>query len=511
MEGKREEPETINVWELMSGLDDDESSPRSTPFPAIPVPKHMAVSAALAAKLSSDSFTLEPSNLTPKPHWQPSLKVNGSHGRSPICASEDPVDHMSACRDSGFKISPIDTLSSNGASLFGSVSGSNTSSVEILANNLQRSLSFKLAFNSENKGILGLEDTLFSDHSKDNFSYEVVTSLASNRRASEGDSATTPSTPSFSATAKLKKWFQANKRASKLQNAMKGASKSSTEEAWQKKQPSQSATSSNVSSMTLFSGSSGKTSDSGSTHTVRDSGSSHNVIDGGSSRKGSDDFSESNGDTTNLFNSTYQTKVMEAAQGGPVRRYRHSFTTAGNQKKQSIEDSVPQATINRPSSWELEKVAVEPGGKAVLYSTNSRTDINAYEDSNAVRAILISLVGSSFDEKSLSQHPDYEQELKNALNLPVVAVPTVCVRGKYIAGIDNIMQLFKKGLLGSLLLETLPHGLKPNAPCMCRGGKFLICPICKGKRRLTRGGEEPVTCRHCIGTGLLKCPSCPKP
>lgn len=517
MEGRRDEPETINVWELMSGLDDDDLSPRSTiPFPAILTPKNMAVSDTLAAKLSSDPFTLEPSNARPNPHWQTSLKVDGARRRSPIYALEDPVVHMSAFRESPTKFRPMDTLSSNGSSLFGSVSGSNTSSVENLADNLQRSLSFKLVFNRENKGILGLEDTLFSNSGKGDFADDAVPNVASNRRASEGDSGMPTSSPSFSTSAKLMKWFKANKRALKLQHATKGGSKASTQEAQFKKPSPHSSTH----PTTVYSILSGKVSDSvvnlkgsesgssASNCKGSESGSNRKASNGSSSGNGSDDFSESNGDMTPAFPSIDQHKIMETAQGGAVRRYRHSFSN-GNPNKQSTEESIP-ASINRPSSWELEKVAVGPGDKAVLYSTNLRTDINAYEDSNAVRAILISLVGAAFDEKSVSQHPDYEQEIKNALNLPVATVPTVCVRGRYIAGIDNIMQLFKKGILGSLLLETLPHGLKSNAPCICRGGKFLICPLCKGKRKLAREGEESV-CRHCIGTGLLKCPSCPKP
>lgn len=526
MEGRRDEPETINVWELMSGLDDDDDlSPRSTiPFPAIPTPKNMTVSDTLAAKLSSDPFTLEPSNARPNPHWQTSLKVDRARRRSPIYALEDPVAHKSAFRESPTKFRPMDTLSSNGSSLFGSVSGSNTSSVD----NLQRSLSFKLVFNRENKGILGLEDTLFSNSGKGDFSDDAVPNGASNRRASEGDSnrrasegdsGMPTSSPSFSTSAKLMKWFKANKRALKLQHATKVGSKASTQEA-QPKKPSPHSAIPSTHRTTVYSILSGKVSDSvvnlkgsesgssASNCKGSESGSSCKASNASSSGKGSDDFSESNGDMTPAVPSIDQHKIMGTAQGGAVCRYRHSFSN-GNPNKQSTEESIP-ASINRPSSWELEKVAVGPGDKAVLYSTNLRTDINAYEDSNAVRAILILLVGAAFDEKSVSQQPDYEQELKIALNLPVATVPTVCVRGRYIAGIDNIMQLFKKGILGSLLLETLPHGLKSNAPCICRGGKFLICPICKGKRKLTREGEESV-CRHCIGTGLLKCPSCPKP
>ncbi|MCO5553114.1 hypothetical protein L7F22_006635 [Adiantum nelumboides] len=492
MEGKRDEPETINVWELMSGLDEDESSPRLTSFPAIPVQKHMAIAPDLAAKLSLDSFTLEPSNESARHPRQPSFpKVDRRYAqRSSVLALEDPVARLPV---PSAKFNPVDLPSSSGSSLFGSVSGSNTSSFEALADNLQRSLSFKLVFNNQNKDILGLEDTLFSNASKDEFANNVVEDSAQVRRSSEGNSmpTTTPSNPLFSTSSKLKKWFKVNKGVSKLQNAIRGGS---NQESYSKKPPTH--------TNGLSSRSSGNVIDGFLSKKVSESGSSCKVSESSSSGRGSDDFSELNGESVCIT----ANKSTEVGQGGPVRRYRHSFSS-GNQNRGSAEESIP-TSMNRPSSWELEKVVTDSGFKAVLFSTNLRTDINAYEDSNAVRAILISLVGAAFDEKSVSQNPEYERELKNALNLPVVAVPTICVRGKYIAGIDNIMQFFKKGILGSLLLETLPHGLKPNSTCLCRGGKFLICPICKGKRTIVRQGEDPVSCRHCIGTGLLKCPGC---
>lgn len=508
MDSKRVEPETINVWELMSGLDDTESSPKPKMLPAKLTPKHITVPATLAEHLSSDTFTLEPSNEASPSQRKPSLKANANHRRSPIYVLKDPVAHKSTSRESATNFDPIGTPSSNGSSLFGSVSGSNMYTVENLADNLQRSLSFKLVFNRENKGILGLEDTLFSSLEKGDFSDDMASNVAPHRRTSEGDSGTLSSSP-FSASAKLMKWFKANKHALKLQNPIKGGSKASMPDGELKKPSPNSATP--PLPPTAHSASIGPVSSFTPNRKGYESWLNRKASDCGSNGKASDDFSE-NGDMTLLCSSSMdEHKITGTPESGPgpFRRYRHSFSNA-NRSNRCTEEIKP-ASINRPSSWELEKVAVEPGDKAVLYSTNLRTDINAYEDSNAVRAILISLVGSSFNEKSVSQHPDYEQELKNVLNLPVVTVPTVWVRGKYVAGIDNIMQLFKKGLLGSLLLETLPHGLKPNGPCMCKGGKFLICPICKGKRKLTREGEEAVSCRHCIGTGLLKCPSCPKP
>ena len=201
---------------------------------------------------------------------------------------------------------------------------------------------------------------------------------------------------------------------------------------------------------------------------------------------------------------TLDFKSLEA--NANSRRAWHSFSNV-NRNQQLIRDNVLHhpSTTTKGSSWEVEKLPA-------LYSTNDRAEADAYEDCNAARAILISLVGTSFDEKSISLHPYHEIELKNALNIPmaeeVLVVPTLYVRGEYVVGIDNIMQLYKKGELGSLLLEALPHGLKRDSLCTCRGGRVLVCPLCKGKGKLSRKGQEPMRCRHCSATGLLKCPNC---
>lgn len=486
MEGKRDEPETINVWELMLGLnDDDDGSPSSMHFPAVSTSNLMTPSAAVAAKLTADSFTLEPANARVKPQWpvkvdgpQRPVKVDGGRGRSMTYGAGDSIRDMLASPDMPNKCSPIDGSTLNSSALFGD--GSSTSSLETLGDNLQRSLSFKFSLNNESKGILGHEDTLDSHHSKAStrdFSSDA-TGFTTSWLLSEGEAASTPSSPSLSSSVNLKKWFRAYSSTSKQRNDMKAGSKSSMHETQSKKLPPHQVTPSLVPASKVS----------------------------GSKYKGNGGSPDANSDANFVSTAVNRNKIVEAAQDDRVRRYRHSFSNGNRNKQFTEERSLP--TINRPSSWELEKVVVDPRVKAVLYSTNSQVDINAYEDSNAVRAILISLVGASFDEKSISQHPDYEQELKNALNMPSAVVPTVYVRGRYVAGVDNIMQLYKKGILDSLLLETLPHGLKPNGPCVCRGGKFLICPLCKGKRKLSRKGEEASSCRHCSGTGLIKCPSC---
>ncbi|KAH7416296.1 hypothetical protein KP509_14G085000 [Ceratopteris richardii] len=485
--------ETINVSELMSGLDEDaEPSFQSRSlFAAIPKSKSTAASPRqLSAKLSLDAFTLDPSDGMIRPPTEPTtLKlVHRKHAKSSVLSLEDPVRHTSTSSTTSNRSNVIPSSESSPSE---DVSGFSNYLSDSLADDMQRSASFKL-FNSQNKGSLGHED--------DELQAAVSTETSSSHNLAEYDSVSkSSSNPISSTSSKIKKWFAVNKGALRLTNALLGGGK---QDRVSKKLPNTSRSTPPRDRRSSDSGFEGAVSRKGS-----ESGTSCKLSESGSSRRTSDEFVEPNSEVININTGSDRNRVMEVGQGGATRRYRHSFST-GNQSRGSTEAS--HAGVNRPSSWELEKVVTDGGSKAVLYTTNLQTDINAYEDSNAARAILISLVGAAFDEKSVSQNPAFEQELKVALNLPVVAVPTIYIRGKYIAGIDNIMQFFKKGLLSALLLESLPHVLKPNAPCMCRGGKFLICPVCRGKRKLIRQGEDPVSCRHCSGTGLLKCPNCPK-
>lgn len=456
----------------MKGLDDDENSPRAKHSPTVPLPKQKVMASATKPL---DSLMLEPSDVQVIPRW-----LSSSHMQSGLGKSASPSDGLIGARSRG---GSLGGSSSHISDLFGdklSVSSHNT-----LAENLQRSLSFEASPKNEMKSIFGQKDAFDARQGKGLKMADLSSWLLN-----ESDTATSP--PYWGAV--NQKWFQDDSRTSKQRQDLRAASKASGNET-QSKLPPQQVSPHLLHATTKLTGA-----------TMKPTVGSYNMHDYANRDGGADPVPTNRDAGYPTPPSAGQNKIGEVPQGGRVRRYRHSFT--GGDRDQQFTEDRSSIFVNRPSSWELEKVVVDPKLKVVLYSTSSQTDVHAYEDSNAVRAILISLVGASFDEKSISQHPEFEQELKNALNTPTALVPTVCVRGRYIAGVDNIIQLYKKGVLGSLLVEKVAHGLKPNTPCICRGGKFLICPVCKGKRKLARQEEDTVLCRHCSGTGLIKCPSC---
>ena len=128
-------------------------------------------------------------------------------------------------------------------------------------------------------------------------------------------------------------------------------------------------------------------------------------------------------------------------------------------------------TINRQNSWQPKKATtinskVNDGKcfNVVFYSTTLQPVTKSFKDCNQVREILISIIGATFDERNISNHQQHLEELKYALNISDAVVPTIYVKGKYIVGIDSILQLYKKGVLGPMLKKALQAEPETSVP-----------------------------------------------
>eukprot|EP00250_Pteridium_aquilinum_P005660 c15723_g2_i1 orf=402-1571(+) len=389
MEGTGDETETINVWELMRGLDDDEDSPQSKEFPTASLLNQRTAPAVASARLPSDSFTLEPSDVKEIPQWLSSFPILSSHGRSVAGPSEGLIRDASTFGNARSKSSGT---TSHASELFGDKPG--VSPHESLAEHLHRSLSFeKSSPKNEMKSIFGQKDA-FDAHQSKGFKMGFgtdVSSFTSTWLLSKAEAVGSPSSPSFSGSVNIKKWFQNDSRTPNPRQDLKAVSKVSGHEPQSKLPPPQ-GTPPLVHAMKV------------SGPSLKATGGSYNI----GSYANSDEGAYHTPTSHNVgAQHTPPVGYNKAPQEGHARRFRHSFSD-GNRNKQLTDER------NRPSSWELERSVPDPKVKVVLYSTSSPADAHAFDDSNAVRAILISLVGSSFDEKSISQHPEYEQELKNA-------------------------------------------------------------------------------------------------
>ncbi|XP_068651046.1 uncharacterized protein At5g39865-like [Aristolochia californica] len=150
-----------------------------------------------------------------------------------------------------------------------------------------------------------------------------------------------------------------------------------------------------------------------------------------------------------------------------------------------------------------------PGGEKaiVIYTTSLRGIRKTFEDCNSVRSALEGL-GVKFIERDISMHSGFKEELKELMNgKGDTRVPRVFVKGRYIGGVDEVMQIFEEGDFGTLV-EGLPKG-KVGAVCEgCGGVRFLPCFDCNGSCKVVKEDRKVVRCFVCNENGLVLCPLC---
>ncbi|XP_068635800.1 uncharacterized protein At5g39865-like [Aristolochia californica] len=150
-----------------------------------------------------------------------------------------------------------------------------------------------------------------------------------------------------------------------------------------------------------------------------------------------------------------------------------------------------------------------PGGEKaiVIYTTSLRGIRKTFEDCNSVRSVLEGL-GVKFLERDISMHSGFREELKELMSgKGDTRVPRVYVKGMYIGGVEEVMQIFEEGELGKLV-EGLPKG-KIGGVCEgCGGVRFLPCFECNGSCKVIKEGRKVVRCSVCNENGLVLCPLC---
>ncbi|KAH7297017.1 hypothetical protein KP509_26G049400 [Ceratopteris richardii] len=529
---RRRQPETIDVRELMKGLDDDEGISTSAH-------RHQGMDSSSYAnqtdisRLSpSDGFVLEPSdelemrsgsssgmrlseslgtgpsNVKAAPQWLSSFPTPIFFGMMSSMAV-NPGESLSGDLPLYSKPGRLSSSTRRGTFRTSDVHGVSRpmrSTQENLTEPLQKPKSSENHSKKEMKQIFTLKDGLDAVHSKGvkmGFNEEM------GLRPREGVSLSTPTTPSFAESVSLMKWFKEDARISRLRRQQKrtaapGYETNSTAPSYEGVSPTATA----MAQGTVYRTSAGSFND---------------------RNYAGSDVPHPRASASYQRTSTQQMRWKEHREQETRRPTRLSYA------ERPVQVLGPAFETRRGSNLDLEDSAMSssraratppPQTKVVLYSSSSKVDSAcAYEECNVARAIIVSIVGdAAIEERIISEHPEYEQELKKGLNTENVQIPTVYANGRYIAGLDDLMHLYKKGILTTFLSNINPYReAKTHEPCICRGGKFIICPACKGKRQRkfsrprARMHEQDghhaedvqvSTCRHCSGTGLIKCPNC---
>ncbi|KAI5064476.1 hypothetical protein GOP47_0021146 [Adiantum capillus-veneris] len=153
-----------------------------------------------------------------------------------------------------------------------------------------------------------------------------------------------------------------------------------------------------------------------------------------------------------------------------------------------------------------------PGGEnsVVLYTTSLRGIRKTFEDCNGLRSVLESFQ-VIVDERDVAMHQGFRNELREMMGNRPVPVPRLFIKGRYIGGAEDVLQLHEEEELAPLL-EGLPRDRRGSThPCDgCGGARFVPCLECSGSRKVVDpdNGKEVIRCPDCNENGLIQCPIC---
>ncbi|XP_062234054.1 uncharacterized protein At3g28850-like [Phragmites australis] len=158
--------------------------------------------------------------------------------------------------------------------------------------------------------------------------------------------------------------------------------------------------------------------------------------------------------------------------------------------------------------------------RVVVYLTSLRGIRQTYEDCWSTSAILRGY-GVHVDERDLSMHAGYKEELRAALGGGAhYALPQVFADGRLLGGAEEIRRMHETGELASVLetCEMAPRakGDAAREACGgCGGARFVPCDACSGSCKVFVVDESAGAgagafrrCPECNENGLVRCPVC---
>lgn len=150
-----------------------------------------------------------------------------------------------------------------------------------------------------------------------------------------------------------------------------------------------------------------------------------------------------------------------------------------------------------------------PGGAqlVVLYTTSLRGVRRTFEDCNRVRTIL-ETHRVVFDERDVSLHPGFLTELRELVGPTEGVVPRLFVKGRYLGGPEEVVELNESGRLGRVMSwARVERGPGWQGCEGCGGARFVPCLNCGGSCKVLVG-ENKERCPKCNENGLVHCPRC---
>ncbi|CAL0312573.1 unnamed protein product [Lupinus luteus] len=154
-----------------------------------------------------------------------------------------------------------------------------------------------------------------------------------------------------------------------------------------------------------------------------------------------------------------------------------------------------------------EKCPPNGSDSVVIYTTSLRGVRKTFDDCNRARDML---EGHRviFDERDVSLHGKFLKEVKELLEgiEEGVVLPKVFVKGRYVGGLNELVELNETGRLGRILNATrVERGVGRQGCGGCGGFRFVPCLDCGGSCKI---GADKERCPKCNENGLVYCPVC---
>lgn len=142
----------------------------------------------------------------------------------------------------------------------------------------------------------------------------------------------------------------------------------------------------------------------------------------------------------------------------------------------------------------------------VIYTTSLHGVRRTFEECNRARTIL-EVHRVVFDERDVALHGEYRNELKELLG-DGAGVPRIFIKGRYLGGVDELVEMNEAGRFGRLLRAVgVEFGVGRQLCEGCGGARFVPCLDCGGSCKVVVGDTKE-RCGECNENGLVHCPAC---
>ena len=169
--------------------------------------------------------------------------------------------------------------------------------------------------------------------------------------------------------------------------------------------------------------------------------------------------------------------MIESGAGGAVRSVKENIFIVRD-KLEREKGGKPVKKLDPLSGFE-EKSQPSGANSVVLYTTSLRGVRKTFEDCTRVKTIF-ELHHVIFYERDVSLHGEFLNELRD-LTGEGMSVPRVFIKGRYIGGVDEVVELNESARLGRILVWARVERVEGRQACEgCGDARVVPCLECGG-------------------------------